>query len=120
MTADLAAFLLARIAHDEAAAREQLELRAERYPDETDEPGPDYQVDRGWWLLADPARVLAECDARRRIVALASWEGSKDSLRDRLFGPAADEAFRQGIAAAMRALALPYADHPDYRQEWRP
>lgn len=44
----------------------------------------------------DPARVLAECEAKRRIV---------DESRSRL---------------AMRLVALPYADHPDYREEWKP
>lgn len=48
--------------------------------------------------LHDPARVLAECEAKRRIVA---WDASVD------YG-------------AVRFLATVYADHPDYRAEWRP
>lgn len=47
----------------------------------------------------DPARVLAECRAKRRLVEELG-------------------AFRRG--AALRLLAMPYADHPDYRQEWKP
>jgi hypothetical protein len=102
----LSEFLLARIAEDEAAARAQLELRAKRYPGEIAEPGPAYEVDRGWWLLADPARVLAECEAKRRIVERVTdvaWTGSY-AVRDVVLG----------------LLALPYAAHPDYRDEWRP
>ena len=51
----------------------------------------------------DPARVLAECAAKRRIV-----EGMQP------FGPI-DDINAEEIFAL---LALPYADHPDYRQEW--
>jgi hypothetical protein len=55
----------------------------------------------------DPARVLAECEAKRRIVQEYDW------------------AYRQtsgdGLWIALRLLALPYADHPDYREEeWKP
>jgi hypothetical protein len=50
----------------------------------------------------DPARVLAECEAKRRIVEMHAYQ-------EEHFTP--DE---------LRALALPYADHPDYREEWRP
>jgi hypothetical protein len=97
---DLAVWLLDRIDADEAAARAQLEIRAERYPSEPDEPDSAYQVDRGWWLLVEPARVLAECDAKRRIIAL----GEKDS----------------DWSDVLALLALPYADAPGWREEWRP
>jgi hypothetical protein len=55
----------------------------------------------------DPARVIAECDARRRIVQL-----QQSDLRDDPQDWEADEV--------LRLLALPYADHPDYRRAWRP
>jgi Family of unknown function (DUF6221) len=54
----------------------------------------------------DPARVLAECEAKRRIVKLVSdvkWTGSY-AVRDEV----------------LETVALPYADHPDYLPEWRP
>lgn len=48
----------------------------------------------------DPARVLAECKAKRQLVdGFDSW-GSDAQW-------------------TLRTLALPYADHPDYRDEWR-
>jgi hypothetical protein len=53
----------------------------------------------------DPARVLREVEAKRRIIDLA------DSL-----GYVTNDA----EPAILAALALPYADHPDYREEWRP
>ncbi|MFJ9113001.1 DUF6221 family protein [Streptomyces sp. NPDC102283] len=60
----------------------------------------------------DPARVLAEIDAKRSVLDLA--ERARDY----------HETFVNGFAAALentlRLYALPYADHPDYRPEWRP
>lgn len=48
----------------------------------------------------DPARVLAEVDAKRRILDDFSWEA--------------------GQVRAIMFLALPYADRPGYREEWKP
>ncbi|MGW4703253.1 DUF6221 family protein [Streptomyces sp. NPDC004285] len=56
----------------------------------------------------DPARVLAEVDAKRRRLdqiaeAIAAGHDSYD------------------LAAVLLPLeALPYADHPDYQDTWRP
>ncbi len=47
----------------------------------------------------DPARVLVECGTKRRLL---------------------EECGTVGPVWPLRLLALPYADHPDYRQEWRP
>jgi Family of unknown function (DUF6221) len=54
----------------------------------------------------DPARILAEVDAKRQIIDLCVAE--IDSGTD-------------GAVTAdsvLYLLALPYADHPDYRAEW--
>jgi hypothetical protein len=60
-----------------------------------------------------PARVLAECDAKRRIVETLTpptdAAGGTDEVR----------SGRQD-SAVLRLLALPHADHPDYREDWRP
>jgi hypothetical protein len=56
----------------------------------------------------DPARVLAEVVAKRRILDLFTppvSEWGSETLR--LYGLA-------------QLLALPYADRPGYREEWRP
>jgi hypothetical protein len=62
----------------------------------------------------DPAHVLADCEAKRRIVERCSHDfwmfGSPTPTRQ----PNTFEA--QWILAA---LALPYADHEDFREEWR-
>jgi hypothetical protein len=110
---DLAEFLLARIGEDEAAARKVL-AEHEMYDWES------YLSGAGGYgfssnLFAErfnPTRVLAECEAKRRIVELAApW--------------AAYTGENNGMARVvqdmnLRLLALPYADHPDYRSEWAP
>ncbi|MEU3507694.1 DUF6221 family protein [Streptomyces longwoodensis] len=52
----------------------------------------------------DPARVLAEVEAKRRMI------------EDTWGGPDYQDMWEHH----MRLLALPYAGHPDYREEWRP
>lgn len=52
----------------------------------------------------DPARVLREIEAKRRI--LDAWDQ--------------DGAFWPGGSDVPALLALPYADRPGYREEWRP
>ena len=65
----------------------------------------------------DPARVLAECDAKRRIVErLGSYLSSEhDPEPEGAWKLLDDHAW-----ATLYDLALPYADHPDYRDVWRP
>lgn len=66
----------------------------------------------------DPARVLREVDAKRRIAEHHDRYRS-ESLGN---GPA---CFTCGPGLGfpcptMRALALPYADRPGFHEEWRP
>jgi hypothetical protein len=70
----------------------------------------------------DPARVLAECEARRRIVEFADEATSLDMQVDGEFRIGSrDESDEPYIGdSIMRALALPYADSEGYREEWRP
>jgi Family of unknown function (DUF6221) len=126
VTMTLTEFLMARIAEDEAVARAVT-------------PGPWWiektssHMDTETWAVADierfrgytnhvsvgedkplaeyiarhdPARVLAECEAKREIIKAADEVG-------RGTGWITTQTFLQ-------LLALPYADHPDYQQEWRP
>lgn len=62
----------------------------------------------------DPARVLAEVEAKRRIVFLATQIPALTAKHN----PFQNDA--DGWAETLKQLALPYADHPDYREEWRP
>jgi hypothetical protein len=64
----------------------------------------------------DPARALADVQAKRQIVDLMAGMLSAargDSEVDHYGGLGAAED-------TLSLLALPYADHPDYRQEWKP
>lgn len=118
MTDDLlAAFLLARIDDTERLARAQDLVRAgdpysdgsgtayrdgfPSYPWGAEEGELEFMAGPG-----HPARVLAECAAKRHIIQLVLGIGIVD-------GFALD-------AEVLQTLALPYADHPDYREEWQP
>lgn len=119
-TLTLTDFLLARIAEGEEVVR-----RAKRY-------------DLDKWTFVDAellsfppptrtittvGRVLADCEAKRRIAeehALSSdgiYTGC--SLCDHNCETGGD-LYRDGPCNTLRFLAAVYADHPDYRDEWRP
>ncbi|MFF9631749.1 DUF6221 family protein [Streptomyces fradiae] len=86
----------------------------------------------------DPARVLAEVDAKRRLLDLHALVHRDVLWLDSEGGEATEEiavcghcvprhscfsdrgAVPQGGCATLRLLATPYADHPDYRNDWRP
>lgn len=59
----------------------------------------------------DPARVLAEVDAKRELVDEHHPVDPCD---------AHDAALASMECPTLRALALPYADHPDYDESWLP
>ena len=96
-TITLTDFLLARIAEDEKA------VRGIRAP---------------WWMEntpLDPARVLAEVAAKRHVIA-AHFGGIVHSCP----GNGTQTYYDQRNACpTLRALALPYAAHPDFKPEWR-
>ncbi|GAA1431763.1 hypothetical protein GCM10009601_51410 [Streptomyces thermospinosisporus] len=55
----------------------------------------------------DPARVLREIDAKRRLIGRINTHATVMGW-DEIHGD------------LLRSLALPYADRPGYREEWRP
>lgn len=57
----------------------------------------------------DPARVLAEVDAKRQVIAW--YEASVRSL---------GEGLSASNRHAVQVFAGVYADHPDYDEAWRP
>jgi hypothetical protein len=68
----------------------------------------------------DPARVLREIDAKRKTVALCvpplvDVTGPGDT--ERSFVPGEGPPWGLDV---LKLLALPYADRPGYREEWRP
>ena len=110
---DLAEFLLARIDEDEATAdglhdRGRLDVR---------EGCDQYSYDPRCCDCGVPARVLAECAAKRAIVEeyrASAGPSYEDADVDY------DAGRESGLEAAVRLLASPYAAHPDYRPEWAP
>jgi len=97
-------FLLARIAEDEAAARHSLDGDIEYLPSLTTKHG-----DVIYLGVTHPARVLAECAAKRAILF--------DEVPD---GPTADYVggWRDARMEYLRLLVQPYASHPDFDPEW--
>jgi hypothetical protein len=113
MTQTLAEFLLARITEDEADWLEEISNRA-IFPDR---PGSSVTI--------VPAKMLAECEAKRRIVKLHSSSrvcptcaGDPSIVYGRRTGAALPTA-KAMPCPTLRLLALPYADHPEFQPEWR-
>lgn len=130
---DIAAFLLARIAEDEADARAADGPRWHHYDKLVvfEALGPDDEwVDASAPISVDtranghhiarwsPSRVLAECAAKREIVERAMFVDGH--------GPAVGHLraldMTTGASGALRhvlmALAQPYFDHPDFDPGW--
>jgi hypothetical protein len=119
-------FLLARIAEDKRIAADAAAATQERWrPGDVTTPAPVHPHLAEHVARHDPARVLAECAARRRLVMAC-----RDSGFDRAFlgaRPRGMDDFllsphdqHQLAALTLALLAMPYADHSDYRPEWRP
>ena len=102
-------FLLARITEDEAEAQTE----GIREPTTCEPVVLDF--DGTVAMIVSPARVLAECEAKRRIVERAHRASSafNQSINPTTSGVA------MTMDLVLAALALPYADHPDYREEWK-
>lgn len=112
-------FLLARIAEDEAVARAATGGdRTGNWWLDPDEGGVsevsclDVQgfitavdVDAAHVVQHSPARVLAECEAKRRMI----------DQHVRMYPPGMSPPHLW-----LKYLATVYSDHPDYREEWSP
>lgn len=128
---DLTEFLQARLAEDEQAAREAADHDSGRWfmgdkwniyraESEVDEVDGTVTHDLIAWGNAkpqsehiarhDPARTLADIEAKRRIIAeiLAECEGAMYDPHRGIYGK------------TLRLLAQPHADHPGYDPGWKP
>lgn len=116
-------FLLARIFEDETRAQQEID-RLTALPVSTK---PTVEGDQP---TSNPWRALSGCVSKRLIIAAHRDVGPGV---DRLAGP--DQTSRPHACATcgrydeyaidwpcytLRALALDWVDHPDYRLEWRP
>jgi hypothetical protein len=83
----------------------------------------------------DPAHVLRDIDANRQVLAgydkAVQAVEDLSAVRDRLHARGQDVFMteldlesaihrRDALGGVLRLLALPYADWPGYREEWRP
>jgi hypothetical protein len=121
-------FLLARVAEDEEAARRYSVQHWRKVDDYTvaDDPGvvgtvlPD--AEHGWGVARtatvrdaefiarrDPARVLRQCDAIRRVV---------DRLGDYTDSHRWGNGESSRVEDALFALASIWSDHPDFDPAW--
>jgi hypothetical protein len=144
---DLVEFLLARIAEDEAVARvvdlspDTRGIYQRQGPDglwdtytpdaaefyvmrvltagEDGYPKPKQDIPATqFFRYHDPARVLREVEAKRRIVAehpVHEMDGFACCCET-----CGGEDEGDYPCPTLRLLALPYADHEAYREEWRP
>lgn len=148
---DLIAFLRARLDEDEQTAQSGDEWTVNNPRNLVAGPTRDEKAkyhlvavvvednERAHIARHDPARVLAEVEAKRRILrihntpavvspklaALGLREGEAPEDDRSCMGCGLDEMDEPITADVnqcpiLRALALPYADHPDYQEQWRP
>jgi len=104
----LAEFLLARIAEDEVVARAAMvDDGLIRAAIRANDAAKGRAADVAHIARHDPARVLAECEAKRRIMGL------HNPCDDWSFGDASN-------CPELSVLASVYADHAYYHDEWRP
>jgi len=123
---DLVEFLRARLDRDEQIARDCASAPWKAAPGGTvglgtDDPAPVAKAENDAYAehiaRHDPARTLAEVAARRQIVD--DYEKGAWILGQRHRTPELDAA--QNVReSVLRLLALPYATHPAYQEEWRP
>jgi hypothetical protein len=134
MMDDLVTWLRAQLDDDERVARAAdsgrwlpedkgitFEYRADDFHDGEAQARLVADTRANQWHIArwDPARVLAEVDAKRRILdryedALARQQ---DPEHSQVAAHVQVEEYEDWI---LPSLALPYADRPGYRDEWRP
>jgi len=109
-TTTLTEFLTDRIAEDEAEAHVFDWAEPGEYEASDVEASGEYVT-----IYMAPSRLLAECEAKRRIIEVHL---SGDAWCDHCSG--GEHRGNPDACPTLRLLALPYADHPDYDETWRP
>jgi len=120
---DITAFLAARLDEREQLARAVQHAVGDQFDalmgalGEAHEPGWRYGIVPLYLRSHDPARVLAEVKAKRKVVTeYATALRQPDAI---FAGTERVTGFLLALEMACRALASPYADHPDYNPAWR-
>lgn len=123
---ELVEFLRARLARDEQIARDCSSAPWKAAPSgaitvDSDDPSFVAKAENDAYAehiaRHHPARTLAEVAARRQF--LDDYEKNAWILAQGHRTPEL-EAAQTARESVLRLLALPYATHPAYQQEWRP
>lgn len=131
MSSDLVAFLRERLDEDEQTARAAATReRGGAAWTLTDGHESEVQAASGLRVVPktppvlahhiarhDPARVLREVEAKRLVLTEYEKETHVWEKGHRTGWTEGGQAARR---TALKAFAAVYADHPDYREEWRP
>lgn len=129
---DLVAFLRARLDEDEAAARQNQGWLKFSNPKPDDwtrlmcDPGmgpfggqsPTRNIAAGLYVgkMSDPARVLREVKAWRRILLEFSIPPGTDAVYG---GTERETGFRLALSMTLKLKGATYSEHPDYKpDEW--
>lgn len=102
-----------------ASITEFLEARIASEESEAETAAAEFA--HGGYGCFGPARVLAECGAKRMILAMhrRTMDVYGDALGDTCTTCADSGPDAQSFpCATVKALAAVYKDHPDYQQEW--
>lgn len=117
----LTEFLLARIVEDEEWVPRVLDEYGDGDFGGSIEFGP---ADARRTVAYGPARFKAECEAKRRIVESTRFSDDPRSVVDFWLDPERRDLNPglqvESLTIVLKHLAAVYADHPDYREEWRP
>ncbi len=110
---DLVDFLRARLDEDERTARCNSDGKglADGFPDYRTYVDEDTEAADLFIRHFNPARELREVEAKRRII---------DEVWREIAGIDPGIYWGEAPDLLLRLIALPYADHPDYREEWKP
>ncbi len=98
-------FLEARITEDEAEAK-----------------WVEAEGDNGSSAVQHPARILAECAAKRAIVSMGRWAVFSGHTAGDNCGLSDQDTHNAAMVGleVLAVVAAVYSSHPDYRQEWAP
>ena len=66
-----------------------------------------------------PGRTLADCDAKRQIIALHTCTCPHDCGECPACSGPHGADYHPAPCDTLRALAIPYVDHPDYKPDWQ-
>ena len=130
----LVAFLRARLDEDEQAAQAAFSGQADpengwgadrpdgqRYSTIVPHVGMIHEAVQADHIVRwNPARVLRGVERDRRIIELHHPVELPDEMADACAACEVTGAYPEYPCDTLRLLALPYVDHPDYREEWRP